>query len=125
MLVVKVEIWPGGSQEDGREIGPMSAANISNCADVSSYEIELSDGQGPLGGMPTVEFQVDGHRRGDGFWPLIHKALTKAVDESLIPVPAKLKAASDPWACSITFNPKCRCPTDTLASCEQSPLNPA
>jgi hypothetical protein len=89
MLVVKVEIWPGGSEEGGREIGRLSAANISNCADVSSYEIGLSDGRGPVAGMPTVEFQVEGHLRRDGFWPLIHKALTKAIDERLIPCSSK------------------------------------
>lgn len=89
MLVVKVEIWPGGSEEDGREIGRLCAANISDCAEVSSYEIALADEQDLLGGMPTAEFQVDGHHRSDGFWPLIHMALAKAIDDGLVPCPSK------------------------------------
>lgn len=89
MLVVKVEIWPGGSKENGYEVGRLSAANISDCADVSSYEIGLSDRQELVGGMPTVEFQVDGHHRADGFWPLIHKALAKAIDDGLVPCPSR------------------------------------
>jgi hypothetical protein len=85
MLVVKVEIWPSGSKEGAYEVGRLSAGNISDCADVSSYEIRLSDRQGLAEGMPTVEFQLDDHRRSDGFWPLIHKVLTKAADDGLIP----------------------------------------
>jgi hypothetical protein len=84
MLVVKVEIWPGGSKEDRREIGRLSAANISDCADISSYEIRLSNWQALVDGTPTVEFQLGGHLRSDGFWPLIHKALSQAIDEDLV-----------------------------------------
>lgn len=85
MLVVKVEIWPGGSRDDKYEVGRLWAANISNCAPVSSYEIRLADRQGFAGRMPTVEFQVDGHHRSDGFWPLVHKALTQAIEKGLVP----------------------------------------
>ena len=85
MLAVKVEIWPYGSQEHKYEIGRLSAANISDCAPVSSYTIGLSDRQGQADGVPAVIFQLDGHRRSDGFWALIHGALTMAGSDGLIP----------------------------------------
>lgn len=75
----------GGSKEGRREIGRLNVANISDCADVSSYEIRLTNWQGDVGGTMMIELQVDGHRRDDGFWPLIHKALSKAIDEGLVP----------------------------------------
>jgi hypothetical protein len=85
MLVVKVEIWPYGSEEHRYEVGRLSAGNITDRGEVCSYEIRLSDEGGLVGGRQTVGFQVDGHHRGDGFWPLIHKALTRAADDGLIP----------------------------------------
>lgn len=41
MLVVKVEIWPGGSKEDGYEVGRLSAGNITAYGEVCSYEKAL------------------------------------------------------------------------------------
>lgn len=84
MLVVKVEIWPYGSEERRYEVGRLRAGNITDSGEVCSYEIALSDRGGLVGGSQTVEFQVDGHHRSDGFWPLIHEALTKAADDGFI-----------------------------------------
>jgi hypothetical protein len=89
MLVVKVEIWPYGSKEHRYEVGRLSAGNITDCGEVCSYEIRLSDRGGLVGGRQTVEFQVEGHDRSDGFWPLVHKALTKAMQEGLIPIQSR------------------------------------
>lgn len=85
MLVVKVEIWPYGSEAHRYEVGRLSAGNITARGEVCSYEIRLSDRGGLVGGRQTVDFQVDGHHRSDGFWPLVHKALTKAADDGFIP----------------------------------------
>lgn len=89
MLIVKVEIWPGGFEEGKFEIGRLEAANLSACGEVSSYAIELSDSNGLAGGKPTVAFRLDGHLRADGAWPLIHKALTQAIENQLVPISSK------------------------------------
>lgn len=89
MLVVKVEIWPGGSKEDAYEVGRLSAGNITAYGEVCSYEIRLFDEGGLVGGRQAADFQVDGHHRSDGCWSLVHKTLTKAIDDGLLPVPSK------------------------------------
>ena len=86
MRVIKVEIWPMGSEEERFEIGRLTAANISAGAPVSSYEIRLSDRHGLAGGRQPVALQIDGHQRRAGCRPLIHKALAKAIEEGLVPV---------------------------------------
>lgn len=79
MLIVKVEMWPFGSEENAYEIGRLSAANISECNGVSSYEVRLSETVEQDERKPILEFQVHDHRRSDGAWPLIQKALNTAI----------------------------------------------
>lgn len=69
MLVVTVEVWPGGNVLRRRVIGTMNLANISELADVSDYE-------GFLDGKPV---EVKGHRRDDGAWKLVHRAVEDAL----------------------------------------------
>lgn len=65
-------------------VGRLSASNITDCVPVSSYVIGLSDRQAQADGAPAAIFQLDGHRRADGFWSLIHQALNKAGGEGLL-----------------------------------------
>lgn len=77
MLVVTVEVWPNGNVLNRRVIHTMNLANVSQLADVSNYEGFLDD--------ESVE--VRNHKRSDGAWALVYKALrslggdTDRVDE--------------------------------------------
>lgn len=68
MLVVKVEIWPGGDSERAYEIDRLYAGNVSRLAPTSNYVWELKSGG---------EGELKGHRRTDGAWVLIEKILRK------------------------------------------------
>lgn len=69
MLVVKIELWPGGRESDAREIGRAAIVNVSSLAWVSDYIVLSRDdrGEGP-------QRMVGGHRRDDGFWRFISRA---------------------------------------------------
>lgn len=69
MMVVTVEVWPGGRVLHRRVIGTLNIGNVSQLADVSDYKCVL-DG--------SKEFKVKGHRRSDGAWALVRKALAAA-----------------------------------------------
>lgn len=43
MLVVKVELWPGGRQGEKREIAQAVIGNISNLADTSDYKFWITE----------------------------------------------------------------------------------
>lgn len=70
MLVVSVEVWPGGDIRRRRAIGTASIVNISDLADTSDYEVYVDGEQYP---------NVEGHVRSAGPWPLIARALAPAV----------------------------------------------
>ena len=67
MLVVTVEVWPGGDMRRRRVVGTMTAANISELAEVSDYEVSID-------GEPIVV--IPKHRRSDGVWALVRRALS-------------------------------------------------
>ncbi len=69
MLVVTVEVWPGGDVLRRHVIGTMNLANVSELDEVSNYE-------GCLDGAHS--FTVRRHRRSDGAWSLVRKALKAA-----------------------------------------------
>jgi hypothetical protein len=71
MLVVRVELWPGGDSRFAREIGWGGFANVSGLADVSDYVCVLNDDAGA-----QVAVMVRGHERAAGFWPLLARAFT-------------------------------------------------
>jgi hypothetical protein len=71
MLVVTVEVWPGGRMLARRVIGTMNLANISGLADTSDYE-------GYIDGEPI---EITGHLRSTGAWELIRTALNQHLDD--------------------------------------------
>lgn len=79
MLVVKVEIWPGGNEAAAREIGRMEMANISDLAAVSDYSVQIVQAATPRLGVPAFNEQVtvEGHARRDGPWRLVKRALDR------------------------------------------------
>lgn len=68
MLVVTVEIWPGGSPLRKKVIGAMQLANVSQLAEVSNYEGYLDD-------SPVA---VQDHFRADGAWELVRRAIIES-----------------------------------------------
>ena len=71
MLVVSIEVWPGGRMLQRRVIHTMTLANVSDLAEVSDYT-------GFVDGEPI---EVHGHRRADGAWVLVQKALEAHLDD--------------------------------------------
>lgn len=71
MLVVKVEVWPGGDESRAREIERLYAGNISSLADVSDYIYRFGDRDW----MDGNSAHVFGHRRSDGAWELVRRIL--------------------------------------------------
>lgn len=74
MLVVRVELWPGGRQLGSRELGRAGIANVSELADRSDYLVVRLDASGTNQGV------VRGHRRTDGFWPLVSRSASTLSD---------------------------------------------
>lgn len=74
MMVVTVEVWPGGRLLRRRVIHTMNLANVSELADVSDYE----------GAIDGEDLKVVGHNRATGAWKLVQRALEQADEDGLI-----------------------------------------
>jgi hypothetical protein len=48
MIVIKIELWPGGCEARKRQLADARIANVSNLAEVSDYMIEAREGQNEL-----------------------------------------------------------------------------
>lgn len=75
MMVVKVEVWPGGDESRAKEIDRLYIWNVSRLAEVSDYRYTDEDPRGRQGDIPWAGW-VRGHRRIEGAFALLHKALT-------------------------------------------------
>lgn len=71
MLVVKVELWPNGSQSKAREIGRMEIAHVGGDLAVGEYRVEVPAGRDWCG----RQGEVNGHDRLLPIWWLVAKAL--------------------------------------------------
>lgn len=69
MLVIHVEIWPGGDSRRKRNIGTMTIANMTNLSDHSGYDAYI-DGE-------KVNTKLIYHWREDGAWKLIQLVLNR------------------------------------------------
>ena len=87
MLVVTIDLLPGGNPERRRTIGSMRIANVSDLANISNYSVGVLEGANPLAGTPARNacFEVLNHDRQQSVWALIAKAaaasLTAEYDE--------------------------------------------
>lgn len=81
MLVVKVELWPGGSGALRRPIGTLHVVNDSDLADVSDYRALAMELANPLTGRPPgiARFQVLAHARRQRVWALLARACEAAM----------------------------------------------
>lgn len=83
MLVIKVELWPGGDADRAQEIGRMGVANVSNLASTSDYVFaSVTDRGDEAVGI------IRNHARNAGFWKLVAR-LAAAADKHGTAVPAK------------------------------------
>ena len=79
MLVVRVEIWPGGYELGKQEIAKMQVGNISDLADTSDYIAVWEEYGNEALGIPKSRntVQIDGHARRSTVWSLLRKILEK------------------------------------------------
>ena len=70
MMVVTVEIWPGGSPRGKVHVGTITITNVTLLAAVSDYDVWCDGSQ-----LGTVRK----HRRADGAWSLVRRALRLVV----------------------------------------------
>jgi hypothetical protein len=74
MLIVKVEVWPGGNFDQAFEISRVGIANVSSLADISNYEMTA------LMDRDKKEFvlrsEINSHERASGWAPLAKRAMT-------------------------------------------------
>jgi phosphoribosylcarboxyaminoimidazole (NCAIR) mutase len=81
MLVVTIELWPGGSSRHRRPIGTMHIGNESDLADVSDYWIIAMATANHLTGESAciAQFPVLAHPRRQRVWALIQRACEEAM----------------------------------------------
>lgn len=77
MLVVRVEIWPGGIEADAFEIGRMEIINESGLSAVSDYSAHVIQRECSRLKVAAADrrIHVRAHARRDGPWKLIQKVL--------------------------------------------------
>jgi hypothetical protein len=80
LLVVTVDLFPGGSEFRRRTIGLMRIANLSGLADTSDYYVEVVEGANPLTGTKArnARCTVERHDRHQCVWALIERAAAAA-----------------------------------------------
>jgi hypothetical protein len=76
MLIITVELVPGGYEAGRRTIGSMRIANLSNLADTSDYSVEIMEAANQLTGDPSwnAKCVVLAHDRRQSIWALIARA---------------------------------------------------
>lgn len=81
MLVVKIEIHPGGDCRQAREIGRILITNVSGLAEDSSYIAKVkTEGSEELGIAPVnKKLVVKAHHRSTGVLRLLARVLNLSV----------------------------------------------
>jgi hypothetical protein len=76
MLIVNIEILPGGSAEMRRTIASMRISNLSSLADISDYRVQANESANPIAGVPPgyAECVVLRHDRRQSVWILLQRA---------------------------------------------------
>lgn len=89
MIVVKVELWPGGDESRAQDLGTAEIWNTSQLADLSSYNVRLRKGArySPNHAGDTYKSgRVDRFPRRDrrfGPWELLALALEATVGDRI------------------------------------------
>jgi hypothetical protein len=81
MILITVDLVPGGFEPRRRAIASMRIANITDCTDISDYAVDLLEGANPLANTPprNGSCSVIGHDRRQSIWSLVAKAASAAL----------------------------------------------
>jgi hypothetical protein len=81
MILITVELVPGGLTPMRRCIGSMRIANVSDLADISDYNVEFLQAANPLAGTNPCNgsCRVEGHDRRQSIWAPIARAAEAAM----------------------------------------------
>jgi hypothetical protein len=84
MLVIKVELWPGGDEQFKSVLARAGIGNVSNLADVSDYEVVANETENRLAGTPAWKSRglLPQHDRRQSVWTLVAKAAAWAASEA-------------------------------------------
>lgn len=75
MLVVKVEVWPGGDGDGACELARIGLANTTGRAEIANYDlVALLDRDRA---ERVVRSEVNQHQRVHGWVPLVRRAMTE------------------------------------------------
>jgi len=79
MLLITIDLLPGGHASHRRTVASMQIANITDLADISDYHIGAIEGANPLTGTPprSATCLVAGHERNQTVWALVAKAASE------------------------------------------------
>lgn len=79
MIVVKIEMWPGGNEHKAHEIGRALIANVSDLAETSNYVARVTTaGYEPLGVKPQNQvIKVNSHERAQSITALLAKVFAR------------------------------------------------
>jgi hypothetical protein len=84
VLRITVEVWPGGDKTRARAIATANVANVSDLADVSDYDVSVTEGHNPLTNTPawSQRGRLFQHDRRASVWALIAKVAAWATEEA-------------------------------------------
>jgi hypothetical protein len=81
MILITIDLVPGGFQPMRRTIGSMRIANVSDLADISDYAVDVLEAANKLAGTNprSGSCRVEGHDRRQSIWALIAKSAEAAM----------------------------------------------
>jgi hypothetical protein len=81
MILITIDLIPGGIQPWRRTIASMRIANTSDLADVSTYEVDVLEAANPLAGTGprNGSCSVENHDRNQSVFALIARAAEAAL----------------------------------------------
>jgi hypothetical protein len=78
MLVVYVEMWPGGDQSKAYPLGSLAVSNVTQPGDLlDNYQFEIDEAAAPQVGIERLEKKgvILAHNRRQSVWKLIRRAI--------------------------------------------------
>jgi hypothetical protein len=86
MLIITIDLVPGGYESCRHTIGSMRIANLSNLADTSDYLVEAMEAANHLTGAKSrnAACTVRAHDRRQSVWALLAKACTEIMKADFV-----------------------------------------
>lgn len=83
MLVVKLEVWPGGAVTRAKEIGRVFINNLNEDDQVGNYQVRADSDSVPYLNIPAIsqEFIVENHDRDEAVFVLLGKVFAHFLDQ--------------------------------------------